>query len=63
MTNKEILEIALRQSAYDMNCAPEDFFRDEPVITRSVKHEKARKYLPLKRPIFPSSTISSPRSG
>ena len=47
MTNKEILEIALRQSAYDMNCAPEDFFRDEPVITRSVKHEKARKYLPL----------------
>ena len=47
MTNKDIMRTALQQSAYDMNCGPEDFFREENVITRSSKHEKARKYLPL----------------
>ena len=25
MTNKEIMQIALQQSAYDCNCKPEDF--------------------------------------
>ncbi len=47
MTNEEIMRIALQQSACDMNCAPEDFCRTENVITRSVKNEKARRYLPL----------------
>ncbi len=47
MTNEDIMRTALRQSAYDMNCEPEDFFREENVITRSVKNDKARKYLPL----------------
>ncbi len=47
MTNKEILQIALRQSAYDCNCAPEDFLKEEHVITRSVSNPLARKYLPL----------------
>ena len=47
MTNEKILEIALRQSAYDCNCSPEDFLREEHVFTTSVKHPKARKYLPL----------------
>ncbi len=47
MTNKEILEIALQQSAYDCNCAPEDFLSDTHVITVSKKHDRARKYLPL----------------
>ncbi|MBQ7336590.1 MAG: GNAT family N-acetyltransferase [Clostridia bacterium] len=47
MTNEEIMQIALRQSAYDCNCAPQDFLRNENVITRSGNHEKARKYLSL----------------
>lgn len=47
MTNEEILQIALRQSAYDLNCTPQDFLRSENVITRSVKNENARKYIPL----------------
>jgi hypothetical protein len=47
MTNEKIMQIALRQSAYDCNCSPEDFLKDEHVLTSSVKHPKARKYLPL----------------
>ena len=47
MTNKEILQIALQQSAYDCNCAPEDFLSEKNVVTRSVVHPKARKYLSL----------------
>lgn len=47
MTNHEIWDIALRQSAYDCNCAPEDFLSSNHVITRSMPHEKARKYLSL----------------
>ena len=47
MTNKEIFEIALEQSAYDLNCKPSDFLKSENVITKSVKNEKARKYLEL----------------
>ena len=47
MTNKEILQTALRQSAVDMNCQPEDFCRNEYVITESRASESARKYLPL----------------
>ena len=26
MTNKELLAVAMQQSALDLNCAPEDFF-------------------------------------
>ena len=47
MTNEKIWEIALRQSAVDMNCAPADFRKGENVITRSRPHPDARKYLPL----------------
>jgi len=47
MTRKEIWGIALRQSACDCNCAPEDFLREENVITTSRTHPDARKYLPL----------------
>ena len=47
MTNKEILEIALRQSAIDCNCKPSDFLKSENVVTESRVNEKARKYLPL----------------
>ena len=47
MTNQEIFNIALRQSAYDCNCTPSDFLRDDNVITLSSKNERARKYIPL----------------
>ena len=47
MTNREILNIALAQSAWDCNCAPEDFLRDTHVMTISRAHPKARKYIPL----------------
>lgn len=47
MTNQEIREIALQQSAWDCNCAPEDFEKAENVVTFSKAHPKARKYIPL----------------
>ncbi len=47
MTNKEIREIALRQSAIDLNCLPEDFNRTDHVITESMASPNARRYLPL----------------
>lgn len=47
MTNQEILQIALQQSAYDCNCSPEDFLSAENKIVLSQKNEKARVYMPL----------------
>lgn len=47
MTNQEIRQIALDQSAIDCNCNPEDFLQSENVITCSRAHPQARKYLPL----------------
>lgn len=47
MTNADILRIALQQSAYDCNCAPEDFLRDSSILTESRANPKARSYIPL----------------
>ena len=47
MTNAEIMQIALQQSAYDCNCKPEDFLSGKNTVTISVENPKARKYLPL----------------
>ena len=47
LTNREILDIALRQSAIDCNCAPEDFLSDGNLVTFSQPHPKARVYLKL----------------
>ena len=47
MTNQEILQIALEQSAIDCNCKTEDFLATENKVVMSRKHEKARAYLPL----------------
>lgn len=47
LTNEDIWRIALRQSAYDCNCAPEDFLAGQNVVTVSRKHPLARKYLDL----------------
>lgn len=44
MTNKEVLQIALEQSALDLNCAPGDFLKDGNVVVSSVIGEQARKY-------------------
>lgn len=47
MTNEEIWRIALRQSAYDLGCEPEDFEKSENVVNISRQHPLARKYLQL----------------
>ena len=47
MTNQEITRIAMRQSALESSCAPEDFLREEPMVVRSRANEKARAYLAL----------------
>ena len=47
MTNKEMWQIALKQSAYDCDCEPEDFLLKENKIVLSKKNDRARAYLPL----------------
>lgn len=47
MTNREIFQIALQQSAYDCNCRPEDFLSDQNKVVLSRKSDRARAYLPL----------------
>lgn len=46
-TNKEILQIAMRQSAIDANCKLSDFCETENVVVISSANESARKYLKL----------------
>lgn len=47
MTNREILDTAMRQSAIDSNCNPDDFYMSENKIVVSKEHPLARKYLTL----------------
>ena len=47
MTNQEVIQIALAQSAQDSTCAPEDFLKQENVTVISRQNPKARKYLEL----------------
>lgn len=47
MTNKDILEVAMQQSAVDANCKLEDFKSNCNVVVESVKNINARKYLEL----------------
>lgn len=47
MTNQEIFQIALQQSAYDCNCNADDFLLDKNKVVLSQVNEKARAYLPL----------------
>lgn len=46
-TNRDILQIAMDQSATDANCELSDFFKSENVIVISSVNESARKYLKL----------------
>lgn len=47
MTNRDILQTALQQSAMDSNCRPEDFLSAENKVVLSKKNPAARKYLEL----------------
>ena len=47
MTQKELLEIALTQSAIDLNCRPEDLVSGKKLVVQSLPHPKARAYLKL----------------
>ncbi|MBR2634256.1 MAG: GNAT family N-acetyltransferase [Clostridia bacterium] len=47
MTNREILKIAMAQSATDLCATPEDFEKSENVIVTSRENEGARRYLNL----------------
>lgn len=47
MTAHEIRKIALRQSAIDADCRPEDFEKKENVVVVSRPHPQARRYLEL----------------
>jgi GNAT superfamily N-acetyltransferase len=47
MTNKEILRIAMQQSAIDSNCCMEDFTDKENKVVISTQNPNARRYLEL----------------
>lgn len=47
MTNKEIYDIARKQSAIDIGCSAEDFLKQENKVVISKKNPRARKYLEL----------------
>lgn len=55
MTNREILQIAMEQSARDLNCKAEDFIRQENVIVQSHIGPEARRY--YKEPV-PCNLVS-----
>ncbi|SNU09957.1 Acetyltransferase (GNAT) family protein [Lachnospiraceae bacterium] len=50
MNNKEILQIAMAQSAEDIGCKAEDFTKSENVICKYHMGENARKY--IKQPVI-----------
>lgn len=47
MTNRELLKIAIKQSATDLSALPEDFLKKENVAVISKENEHARRYLTL----------------
>lgn len=47
MRNKDIIEIAMQQSAIDSNCTMDDFMRADNKIVLSGKNPDARRYLKL----------------
>ena len=47
MTNREILKIAMEQSAVDLCAAPDDFEKSENVVVTSYENDGARRYLKL----------------
>lgn len=55
MTNQDIMQIAMEQSARDLNCRAEDFMRQENVIVGSHIGPEARRY--YKEPV-PCNLVS-----
>jgi len=49
MTNKEMLRIAMEQSAMDLNCKAEDFLQNNPVVVKFRLGPSAKRY--YKEPI------------
>lgn len=47
MTNQEIMQIAMQQSACDVNCESADFLREDNIVVLSKADENARRYLTL----------------
>lgn len=47
MTSKDVLQIAMRQSAIDSNCLADDFLADKNKVVISNNNPRARKYLDL----------------
>lgn len=47
MTNKEIMKVAMEQSALESGCKAGDFLQKKNIIVKSVKNAGARKYLEL----------------
>lgn len=47
MNNKDVLKIAMNQSAMDNSCTIQDFLKNENVIVYSKDNERARNYLVL----------------
>lgn len=47
MTNQDILNTAMQQSAFDCCCNKEDFMSDKNVVVASQNNKAARKYLTL----------------
>ncbi len=47
MTNNDILTVAMKQSATDLNCSPEDFLSGDNKVVISKPNADARKYLNL----------------
>ena len=47
MTNQDILNIAMNQSAVDSNCSADDFKSFENKVVISKENPNARKYLEL----------------
>ena len=47
ITNKEILNVAMRQSAEDLGCSPDDFLKTSNVIVPFKLGEKAKSYYKL----------------
>ena len=47
MTNREILKIAMRQSAVDCSCGEEDFHRTENIVVESKPSKNGSRYMTL----------------
>lgn len=47
MFYRDILSVAMQQSAIDLNCKADDFLQKENRIVISKKNEAARRYLEL----------------